>query len=216
VIAATVSCGQQLAGADDDEVVSEHGELADEVAGDEDAAASLGEGGQVGAQPADAVRVEAVRRLVEQQDLRFAEQRAGQREALAHAQGEAAGALVGGRLQADLGQDGRHPVQGDATERGRRAQVLSSGPARVHAACVEHRADDTGWVAQVGVGDAVVGDAAAVGAGQADHRAHRRRLAGAVGADEAGHPSSGHSEAEVVDGGAAAVGLVQVRDGDHG
>ena len=27
--------------------------------------------------------------------------------------------VVGGRFQADLGQDGRHPVQGDATERGR-------------------------------------------------------------------------------------------------
>ena len=61
---------------------------------------ALGEAAEVVAEPADAVGVEAVGRLVEQQDLRVAEQRAGQGQTLPHAEGEPAGALVGGRSRA--------------------------------------------------------------------------------------------------------------------
>ena len=83
--------GEQLAGADDDEVVGEHGELGDQVAGHEHRAALVGEAAERGAQPADAVGVESVGGLVEQQHLGFAEQGAGEGEALAHAEREAAG-----------------------------------------------------------------------------------------------------------------------------
>ena len=75
--------GEQLAGADDDELVGEHGELGDQVAGHEHGAAPVGEVTQRGAQPADAVGVEPVGRLVEQQHLGFTEQGAGERQALA-------------------------------------------------------------------------------------------------------------------------------------
>jgi hypothetical protein len=73
------------------------------VARHEHGAAAASEVGEVEAQPTDAVGVESVRRLVEQQDLRVSEQGACQGEALAHAEGEPAGALVGGRLETDLG-----------------------------------------------------------------------------------------------------------------
>ena len=106
--------GQELAAADHDEVVGEHAELADEVARHEHRAAAAGEVGEVVAQPADAVGVEAVGRLVEQQDLRVAEQGAGEGEALPHAEGEPAGALVGGRLEPDLGQHLVDPAAGIA------------------------------------------------------------------------------------------------------
>ena len=65
----------------------------------------VGEVAQVGAQPADAVRVETVGRLVEQQHLRVAEQRAGQSEPLTHAEREPAGPLIGRRVESDLRED---------------------------------------------------------------------------------------------------------------
>ena len=101
--------GEEPAGADDDEVVGEHGELGDQVARHEDRAALVGEAAQRVAQPADAVGVESVGRLVEQQHLGFAEQGAGEGEALAHAEREAAGALVGGAGEPDLARAPRRP-----------------------------------------------------------------------------------------------------------
>ena len=120
-----------------------------------------GEVAEVVAQPADAVGVEAVGRLVEQQDLRVAEEGAGQGEALAHAEREAAGALVGGRLEADLGQDLVDPVGRDVAHRGHGPQVVPGRAAGVHAAGVEDGADQAGRVPEVGVADAVVADLAA-------------------------------------------------------
>jgi hypothetical protein len=59
---------------------------ADEVARHEDRAAPVGEVAEVGAQPADAVRVQAVGWLVEQKDLRVTEERSGQHQPLTHAE----------------------------------------------------------------------------------------------------------------------------------
>lgn len=61
------------------EVVGEHAQLADQVARDEHGASLAGESGEEGAQPADAVRVEAVGRFVEQQHPWLAEQGARER-----------------------------------------------------------------------------------------------------------------------------------------
>ena len=157
----------------------------------EHGAAARGELAEVVAQPADAVGVEAVGRLVEQQDLRVAEQRAGEGEALAHAEREAAGALVGRRLEPDLGEHLVDPAGGDAAEGGHGPEVVAGGAAGVHAAGVEDGADDPGRVREVGVADAVVADLAGVGPGEPDHHPHGGRLAGAVRADEAGDPAGG-------------------------
>ena len=102
----------------------------------------VGEVAQVVAQPADAVGVEAVGRLVEQEHLRVAEQRGGQSEALAHAEREAAGPLVGCRFEPDFGQDLVDAVGGDAAVGRDGPKVVAGGAARVHAPGVENRADD--------------------------------------------------------------------------
>ena len=76
------------------------------------------------AHPPDALGVQAVDRLVEQQDVGVAEQRGGDAEPLAHAEGEAAHPVVGDRLQADQVDHLVHP---------RRAAARCSAPGRAGA-----------------------------------------------------------------------------------
>ena len=71
-------------------------DLGQHMAGDQDGAALGRRAAQQVAQPADALRVEAVGRLVEDQHLRVAEQRRGEPEPLAHPSRVAAHAAVGG------------------------------------------------------------------------------------------------------------------------
>jgi hypothetical protein len=78
------------------------------VVGHEHGPALVGQAADQPAQPVDALGVEAVGRLVEDRDLGVAEQGGGQPQALAHAQGEAAGAAPGGggqpgQLEDDVG-----------------------------------------------------------------------------------------------------------------
>ena len=134
--------GDEPSPADDDQVVGEHLEFTDQVTRHEDRAALCGEGAQGVPQPANAVGVEAVGRFVEQQHLGLSQQGAGEGEALAHAEREAAGALVRGTLESDLAEDLVDPIHGDRAERGGRPQMVPGCSAGVHAAGVEHRADD--------------------------------------------------------------------------
>ena len=94
------------------------------------------------AHPADAGRVEAVRRLVEDQHLRVAEQRGGDRQPLAHAHRVALHAAVGGvgrgrrrRAPRRRGPAGCSPVGGQ------HAQVVARGAAGVERGVLEHGAD---------------------------------------------------------------------------
>ena len=93
--------GDQPAAADHDQVVGGQRHLAHQVRRDEDRAALGGERLEQVADPVDALRVEAVDRLVEQQRLRVAEQRGRDAEPLAHAERELAGALARDLVQAD-------------------------------------------------------------------------------------------------------------------
>ena len=70
----------------DHSVVSELGDLAEHVAGDQDGAPGVGPFPEQATQPGHALRVEAVGRLVENEDLRVTQERGGQAEALTHAQ----------------------------------------------------------------------------------------------------------------------------------
>ena len=80
---------------DHDHVVGGLAHLGQHVAGDEHRAALPGQPAQEVAQPADALRVQAVGGLVEDQHPRIAEQRGRQAEPLAHAERVAARAPVG-------------------------------------------------------------------------------------------------------------------------
>ena len=86
---------------DDDDVVDGLRDLGEHVARDEDGAPLGRHAAQEVAQPADALRVEAVGGLVEDQHARVAEQRRGEPEALAHAERVLARPAVGGVVELD-------------------------------------------------------------------------------------------------------------------
>ena len=75
---------------DDRNLVGEPRHLREHVAGDEHGAAGTGERAQEVTQPANPLRVETVRRLVEHEQARRAEERGGHAQTLAH--GERVGA----------------------------------------------------------------------------------------------------------------------------
>ena len=85
----------QLAVGDHDHVVDRLSDLGQQVAGDQHRAPLRRLLAQQPAHPADAGRIQAVGRLVEDQDLRVAEQCGGDRQALAHPSREALHAPVG-------------------------------------------------------------------------------------------------------------------------
>ena len=78
--------GDDLAVADDDEVIGDDLDLVQEVRGQQHGSALVGVAPQQVAHPADPGRVETVGRLVEDQHSRVAQQRGGDAEALAHAE----------------------------------------------------------------------------------------------------------------------------------
>ena len=81
-ISATVPCRTSLPGRDDHDVVGEQLHLGQQVAGDQHGAALRGETAEELAHPADALRVEPVGRLVEDQHPRVAQHRGGDAEPL--------------------------------------------------------------------------------------------------------------------------------------
>src|SRR5205085_368665 len=93
--------GQQPALADDDQPVGGLGDLAHQVGGDQDGLAARGQVREQAADPADALDVQAVDRLVEDDRVRVAEQRGGDAQPLGHAEGELARAAPGGTGQPD-------------------------------------------------------------------------------------------------------------------
>src|SRR4051794_6388768 len=88
----------------------------------------------------------------------------------------------------------------DAVRLRERAQVISRGAARVDRARLEQRADLAQRRCVVGVRLPVDGDRAGRGSVETEDQAHRRRLAGAVRAEEAGDDPRLHVEREAVDG----------------
>jgi hypothetical protein len=208
--------GEDPAAADDDQVVGGQRHLRHEVAGDEHGAALGGQPAGQGAHPADALGVQPVDRLVEHDDRRVAEQRHRDAEPLAHAEGELADPRAGDRLQPDQAEHLVDPRHRDAVAGGQPAQVVAGGAAGVQRARLEQGADLAQRGGGVAVGAAVDGHAAGGRPVQPEDHAHRRRLAGAVGAEEAGHPARGDGEGDAVDGGLGAVLLGEAGDVDHG
>ena len=85
-----------------------------------------------GSHPADALRVQAVDRLVQHHGLRVAQQRRGHPEPLTHAEGEPADPLAGDLSQADDVDHLVDPPRGDAVGLGQGEQVVARRPAGVH------------------------------------------------------------------------------------
>ena len=106
------------------------------------------------AHPADALGVQAVDRLVEQQDVGVAEQGGGDAEPLPHAEREAAHPVVGDGLQADQLDHLVHPRAGQPVALRERQQMPVGGPAGMPGARVDQRADPAHRLGQLAVGPA--------------------------------------------------------------
>jgi hypothetical protein len=107
---------QQLAEADDDEVVAHRLDLREQVRGDDDRPALPAQVGEQRADLHDARRVQAVRGLVEDEQLGIGQQRGGDPEALLHPEREAPDGLAVAPGEADGVEDlvdarGRQPAQ---------------------------------------------------------------------------------------------------------
>ena len=201
---------------DQDQVVGDLLHLVEQVGGEEHGAAACGVLPQQAAHPVDAGRVEAVGRLVEDQDARVAEQRVGDAESLAHAEGvvpEPAPRL--GRRQRDQLEHLVDPRPRQAHGLGADREDLAAGAAVVLRRGVEEHADQQTRVRDVAVAVPPDRDAPRAGRREADHDAHRGGLARAVRPEEAGDPARSCHEGHVVDGPVAAVRLGYSVNCDH-
>ena len=122
--------GAQPPVGDDHHVVDGLCHFGQQVGGDQHGLALSGQVAHEVAEPGDPLGVQAVGGLVEDEDARVADQRAGQFEALAHAEGEAADLALGVTLQADELERGVHPGVGLATGPGHGPQCRSAPAGR--------------------------------------------------------------------------------------
>jgi hypothetical protein len=150
-------------------------------------------------------RIQAGGRLVEEQHLGLVDERHREVQAPAHAAGVRADAAAGGARQADaLDQGGAAPAHGarrDAVQRRLQLDQLGAGHQRVERRLLQRDADPAAHLRRFGC-DVVAGDAG-VAAGRAQQRhehPHGRRLAGAVGSEEAVDLARGNLEVDAVDG----------------
>jgi hypothetical protein len=126
--------------ADDHDAIDELLHLGEHVARHQHRAALRGQLAQESAHPRDALRVEAVGRLVEHQHLRVPE-RTCQREPLAHPQRVTARRAAARRGQPDQVQDLVGARGGIAVDVAVDAQVIAAAACRMKARRLEHRSD---------------------------------------------------------------------------
>ena len=149
-----------------------------------------------------AARVEAGRRLVEEQDLRAAQQADGQVEASPHTAGVLTGGAVGSALEVETAEQlvGMQPGRPSphVVQAGEHLQVLPAAQQLVHRSELSRDADARADPGRVG-GDVDPGDAGAAGV-EAEQRAEDPdggRLAGAVRAEHADLRSRQEGERDV-------------------
>jgi hypothetical protein len=117
------------------------GHLRQKVARHQHGSAPVGERPQEPPQPVDALWVEAVGRLVEDQDLRLAQERAGQAEALTHPERESLDAAFSGISEVDLVEHLLDAIVSQAGRDGEHPKVVASSSAGMEAVGFEHCTD---------------------------------------------------------------------------
>jgi hypothetical protein len=168
-------------------VVGGDSHLVHQVTGHKDGAALGGELLHQVPDPQDAFGIEAVDRLVEEQDFRVAEHGHGHAEPLAHAEREAAGPLVRHVLQAHQGQHLLDPARRQALSLRQEQQVVPGTAAGMHGLGLKQRADRPQRILQVTVAAAVDERGAALRPVQAQDEPHGSGLARAVRPEEPCH-----------------------------
>ena len=159
-----------------------------------------------------ALDVEAGRRLVEEEDLRRVDEGEREVEPPLHPAGVAADLAVGRLREADaLEQELAAPGAlgpRDALQRRLQAQVLAAGEQRVERRLLE-RGADRGPHLRALADDVVAGHGRRAGRRREEGRehVHRRRLAGAVGAEESVDLAGVHDEVDPVHGARALLEL---------
>ena len=167
------------------------------------------------ADPQDALWVEPVDRLVEQQHARIAEECPGDPEPLAHAERELADLLLRHCGQTDELEHLVDTLGGDRVRLGDRQQVVSSGSTRMDGLGIDESAYLTKWPAQVVIGPATDGDRPLGGVVQAEDHPHGRGLPGPVGTEEPRDDTFTDLEGQIVDGQRRAVALREAVSGDQ-
>ena len=187
---------QQLAAVDDDDVVAGALQLAEQVRGDQDRDAEVGVDAADQAEHLVAAdRVEAVGRLVQEDQLRVVDQGLGELDALLHAGRVAADGAVALLVQADVAQGVRGALAGGGRRQPGHARhvddELGGRDVGRQAVVLGHVADPLADGGALG-GDveAEHGGAALGGGGQTQQDLDQGGLAGSVGADESGHTGS--------------------------
>jgi hypothetical protein len=189
--------------------------LRHQMAGDEDRPALGRQPAHQVADPEDALRVEAVHRFVEHQDLRVAEQRSGDAQPLSHAQREALRPLLRHRGQADDLQHLADPALRDVVGLRETEQMVVRGPAAVDGLGVEQCADLPHRIGEADERLAVDGDGAVGRRVQPEDHPHGGGLARTVRAEESGHQPGADRERQAVDGDPVAVPFGEVAYFDH-
>ena len=147
------------------------------MAGEEDATALPGQVGEELADPLDALGVEPVGRLVEDERVGVTEQCRGQAESLAHAEREATDRPLGHLREPDHGQCLVNPCAGQLAGGGDRPEVVVRVAGRVGVGGVEERADLGGRMLERAVRLPLERRRPAVRAVELQEQAHRRALA---------------------------------------
>ncbi len=202
---------EQAAAVDDAEVGGDLLDLGEEMARHENGDALLaGQPAQQRAEVLDACRVEAVGGLVEDEEPRLAEERQRQRQPLAHAERVGAHEAVGVGGQLDEAQQNVDAGGGRGEQAAGDLEVFAAGEVAVERRALDERADAAERTA-VARGERLAEDLhrAAARPQQAQQQADRRRLAGAVGTEEAVDGAGRHREVQLVDAVAAREALAQ-------
>ena len=208
--------GAQLAVGDHDDVFDGLGDLGQDVAGDHHRAPVCRLLAHQTAQPDDPGRVQAVVRLVEDQDLRVAEQGCGDRQPLTHAHRVALHTPVGGVAEPDRGQDLLDAVGGMVSRDGQDPQVVSCAATRMEGGVLEHGAHPGAGLVELVVAQTAERGGPRRWLHQPEQRAQRRALSGPVRSEEPRDATGLDVEREVIDGGDGAEVLGEIADLDGG
>ena len=205
--------GDELAAVDDPDAVGEHVGLLEVLRREEDRRALLaGEARDLVPQRGARLDVEAGRRLVEEEDARVVQQREREVEAALHAAGVRRGLAVGGVDEADaleqLVAARRALGARDALQAALQAHVLAAGEHRVQRDVLQRDADRGAHLRAL-LRDVVARDGGACRRRRQQRREDldRRRLARAVGPEEAVDLAGRDVQVDAVDGADAALEL---------
>jgi hypothetical protein len=200
----------------DPDAIAEGLGLVEVVRGEQDRLAEVGERAHGAPGGAARLGIEAGRRLVEEDELRVADEREGEIQPARLPAGQPADADVRALLQADDLDDLLDGAR-VRVERGPVRDGLADGQVAVHPAALQ---DDAGALPQGARPPGRIvpedGDDAAGAVAVPLEDLDGRRLARAVGSEEAEHLAAGDVEVDPSDGVDVAVGLAQVADEDGG